>query len=147
MSSNIQMPSNVLSKGYLLGKPIGIWIETLIVDLVTLVICLKLPLQTAPKIMLSMFLVLGLTFIFLRGIKNRSVFQTLRYLIIYCRRKRRLHLTSPNYMKRIKYEEASNESVAEHYGKIIKQYINGFIDKYAPEEDGQSSQEDQGFKQ
>ncbi|MBP5332039.1 MAG: hypothetical protein J6Y89_09335 [Lachnospiraceae bacterium] len=142
MNSNVRMPSNVLTKGYLLGKPIGFWIEALVMDLIAVAIVLKLPLRTAPKIMLLLFLVLGLTIVFLRGIKNRSVFQTLRYLIVYYRRKRRLHLTTPNYMKRIKYEEASNESVAEHYEKIFKQRINGFIDKYAVDENSENGKED-----
>ena len=134
-SRNSVIPDNVLTKGMFMDIPVRRWIEAGVSLLVVLLISSLIPFVKTVRIMFIIIIGAGAFLLFLRGIKNRSVTQFIWSAMRFTRRKRILHLLPPNYMKRIKYEEVSNESLATQFTRSAKEKLNGFIDKYSTKED------------
>jgi hypothetical protein len=122
---------NIVSKGKtFLGRPVRMWLEGVIFGMLGVALVRLVPFVGSVKILLSIIAFLTLLVLNVIGIKNRSWTQCVLSAIKYSRNRRRLHLRSPEYVRKIKYEEdIDNASPAEQLARKIQQRFDGFIEE------------------
>lgn len=135
-----ELTRNVIQNDKILGFNKRNIAEAIIFTLMLLLIIMIIPFTTLVKTIVS--IVLGLTMFFgcLYGIKRRSVTEVFFNELRFRKNRRRTHLRGPEYVKkniRTFFGESEDESIAEHYFKLFKEYLVNFVNEYGEEEDGE----------
>lgn len=121
---------NVLRKGLLLNIPYRNWVEAVIFSFFGVCLVCLIPFVKKVKITVCVIVVILIFFASLRGIKNRSITQIVIAELIFKRRRRRLHLRTPEWQKQTRQEINTNESLAESVVFRFRDGIDDFVEKY-----------------
>lgn len=121
------IPENIVRKGMLLGKPIRNWIEGAVLGFLFVKLVQFIPFVEHIGNIMKVVVFVIVAFLCIRGFKNRSVTQIIIDEFRFRRRKRRLHLRTPNYVRVVKSDALVNESAIEYALRKAKERINIFI--------------------
>lgn len=137
IADNYRLTQNVLTNDKVLGLNKRNWAEAIIITAMFLIGLNLIPFTMIVRGFASAVFGTSLFVFLLRGIKHRSVIQMILKEYKFRKNRRRLHLRSPEYVRkkvRSSYSESEDESIAEHYFKYVKGRIDRFIDEYSEEE-------------
>ena len=137
------LTKNVVNRSKFLGMEKRNLVEAIIFTaLVLYIVNVAIPFTPLVKIICSLVLGIFTFALNIIGIKKRSLTEILVAEIKFRQNRRRLHLRGPEYVrKRVisNYTESEDESLAERYFKLAKEYIDGFVERYGEEEDSQGN--------
>ena len=125
-----ELTANVLQKGKLFGIPYRNYIEAILGALLVFIIINLLPFTPLVTTISSIVLCISVIFFAIRGFKNRSITQIFFAEMRFRKRKRRLHLRTPEYKRRARLEGYNDESVFETIIRKAKSGYYEFIDTY-----------------
>lgn len=132
------LTKNVIEHSKILGIRKRNIVEAVVFTFLILAIVNAIPFTRLVKIISSLILGGFSIALNLRGIKHRSVTEVVAAEIKFRKRRRRLHLRGPEYVRQ-KFQsdisETEDESIAERYFKRIKAGIGEFVERYGEEED------------
>ena len=131
--NTIIIPPNVIKKGTFLGIGIQNWIEAILMTVSTGLIIWSTNFVIKIKIISITVICTSLFILFIRGLKNRSVFQLLYDIIKEKKQQKKYSLGSVNNDR--KYHQAQSnkfggESLFERFLNNIKSKIKNFDAKY-----------------
>ena len=130
------IPANAISNSYFLGIHFTHWIEASIVVGIVDYIIWHINFVTRVKWIILVVLTISLAFVFLRGIKGRTLTQAIIYGIIGLRKRKEYHLGGINNdRKSAEMAEFAGQSGAEQIATFFRQKARFLEKRYGEEPD------------